>query len=140
MGFNPFEPNPPGAAAAAAANGSGSSSSNNGGGGSSSEPPAKFINPLFTEHPNRGPIHRISTSPGTGERLLGAGAAWDLIICHPLYEQGLVDIGDISSRLKNMARCDGQGPVFEESIILEAIQQSVGSGCDELLVEETGCV
>lgn len=131
MGFNPFESNPPGAGAAAAANGSGSSSS---------EPPAKFINPLFTEHPNRGSIHRISTSPGTGERLLGAGAAWDLIICHPLYEQGLVDIGDISGRLKSMARCDGQGPVFEESIVLEAIQQSVGSGRDELLVEETSCV
>ncbi|KAH8149109.1 uncharacterized protein LAJ45_06648 [Morchella importuna] len=98
-------------------------------------PPPAFTSPIFGEHPNQGPIHRISTSPKTGERLLGAGAAWDLIVCHPLYEQGLVDIGDISDRLKGLARCDGQGPVFEESVILEAIQASSGSGRDELLVE-----
>ena len=98
-------------------------------------PPSGFTSALFREHPNRGPLHRISMSPGTGERLLGAGAAWDLIICHPLYEQGLVDIEDISFRLKNLARCDGQGPVFEESVILEAINESSGSGADELIVE-----
>ncbi|KAI5840607.1 hypothetical protein BZA05DRAFT_380713 [Tricharina praecox] len=100
-----------------------------------SNPPAKFTSPIFGQHPNRGPIHRITTSPSTGEKLLGAGAAWDLIMCHPLYEQGLVDIGDISERLKTLARCDGQGPVFEESIILDVIQASRGSGRDELLVD-----
>ncbi|KAI5842279.1 hypothetical protein BZA05DRAFT_412229 [Tricharina praecox] len=84
-----------------------------------SNPPAKFTSPIFGQHPNRGPIHRITTSPSTGEKLLGAGAAWDLIMCHPLYEQGLVDIG----------------PVFEESIILDVIQASRGSGRDELLVD-----
>ncbi|KAL7271487.1 AP-1-like transcription factor [Rhizina undulata] len=98
-------------------------------------PPSAFTNPIFGAHPNRGPLHRITTSPGTGERLLGAGAAWDLIVCHPLYEQGLVDIGDISDRLKGLARCDGQGPVFEERVILEAIQASSGSGQDDLLLE-----
>lgn len=101
-------------------------------------PPTAFTTPIFGEHPNRGPLHRISTSPKTGERLLGAGAAWDLIVLHPLYEQGLVDIGDISERLKGLARCDGQGPVFEESVILDAIQASSGSGRDELLVESPG--
>lgn len=136
MSFKPLDPGSLGAVAAAAAAAANGSSS----GGGSTEPPAKFISPLFAEHPNHGPIHRISTSPGTGERLLGAGAAWDLIICHPLYEQGLVDIGDISDRLKSLARCDGQGPVFEEGIILDAIQQSAGSGRDELLLEEgSGC-
>ncbi|KAI5816318.1 hypothetical protein BZA77DRAFT_62808 [Pyronema omphalodes] len=105
------------------------------------QPPSNFTTPLFAAHPNKGPLHRITTSPGTGEKLLGAGAAWDLIICHPLYEQGLVDIEDISDRLKCMARCDGQGPVFEESIILDAIQASAGSGKDELFVEtpDSGC-
>ena len=102
-------------------------------------PPSNFTSPIFHEHPNRGPIHRITTSPKTGEKLLGAGAAWDLIMCHPLYEQGLVDIGDISERLKNLARCDGQGPVFEESVILEAIQASSGSGRDDLLVDYPVC-
>ncbi|CUS08020.1 unnamed protein product [Tuber aestivum] len=100
-------------------------------------PPPAFTSPIFGEHPNKGPLHRISTSPKTGERLLGAGAAWDLIVCHPLYEKGLVDIGDISDRLKGLARCDGQGPVFEESVILEAINASSGSGRDELLVESS---
>ncbi|KAG0639116.1 hypothetical protein HOY80DRAFT_111898 [Tuber brumale] len=100
-------------------------------------PPPAFTSPIFGEHPNRGPLHRISTSPKTGERLLGAGAAWDLIVCHPLYEQGLVDIGDISDRLKGLARCDGQGPVFEESVILDAINASSGSGRDELLMESS---
>lgn len=98
-----------------------------------SSPPPNFTAPLFSEHPNRGPLHRITTSPGTGEKLLSAGAAWDLILCHPLYEQGLVDIADISERLKGLAKCDGQGPVFEESTVLEAIQASVGSGSDDLL-------
>jgi AP-1-like factor len=97
------------------------------------QPPAQFTSPIFGKHPNQGPLHRISTSPITGERLLGAGAAWDLIVCHPLYEQGLVDINDISDRLKSLARCDGQGPVFEESVILDAIHASSGSGRDELL-------
>lgn len=99
------------------------------------QPPSSFTSPIFGEHPNNGPIHRISTSPKTGERLLGAGAAWDLIVSHTLYEQGLVDIGDISDRLKGLARCDGQGPVFEESVVLEAILASSGSGRDELLVD-----
>jgi len=97
------------------------------------QPPSQFTSPIFGAHPNRGPLHRITTSPKTGERLLGAGAAWDLIVCHRLYQQGLVDIGDISDRLKGVALCDGQGPVFEESIVLEAIHASSGSGVDELL-------
>ena len=44
-----------------------------------------------------------------------------------------MDIADISERLKGLAKCDGQGPVFEESTVLEAIQASVGSGSDDLL-------
>lgn len=46
-----------------------------------------------------------------------------------------MDVGDVSERLKGRARCDGQGPVFEESVILDAIHASSGSGRDELLVE-----
>lgn len=68
----------------------------------------------------------------TGERLLAAGAAWDRIIKHPLFTQGLVDVGDVSERLKGFARCDGQGPVFEEREIIDAIERSVATTSDEL--------
>jgi len=68
-----------------------------------------------------------------GERLLAAGAAWDYIIKHPLYLKGMVDVGHVSERLKLVAKCDGQGPVFEERAIVDAIENSVASGSDELL-------
>ncbi|TGZ78073.1 hypothetical protein EX30DRAFT_310460 [Ascodesmis nigricans] len=97
-------------------------------------PPTSFTAPLFRAHPNRGPLHRITTSPATGERLLAAGAAWEMIICHPLYVQGKVDIVAVGERLKGVARCDGQGPVFEERDVLEAVQGARRRG--EGLVEE----
>ncbi|KGQ07276.1 hypothetical protein BBAD15_g7416 [Beauveria bassiana D1-5] len=68
-----------------------------------------------------------------GERLLAPGATWDLIVSHELYKRGLVNISMVSERLRDKARCDGQGPVFPESAIMEAIMQSVASGSDDLL-------
>jgi AP-1-like factor len=94
--------------------------------------PTDFYSNVLQHHPNKTPSHRIVTSDD-GERLLAAGATWDLIINHDLFKRGLVDIADVSDRLKSQAKCDGQGPVFEERAILEAIEQSVASGSDELL-------
>lgn len=94
--------------------------------------PMDFYTDLLAGHDNKTPSHRVATSDA-GERLLAAGAAWDLIIGHDLYKKGMVDVADISNRLKNQAKCDGQGPVFEERAIIMAIEQSVGSGSDELL-------
>ncbi|KAM7208946.1 fluconazole resistance protein 3 [Naviculisporaceae sp. PSN 640] len=94
--------------------------------------PTAFYTDVLQNHANKTPSHRIVTSDD-GERLLAAGATWDLIISHDLFKRGLVDIGDVSARLKSQAKCDGQGPVFEERAILEAIEQSVASGTDELL-------
>lgn len=94
--------------------------------------PTDFYTEVLYAHENKTPSHRIVTSE-TGERLLAAGATWDYIIKHDLYERGMVDVGDVSERLKLVAKCDGQGPVFEESQILLAIQQSVASGSDELM-------
>jgi len=68
-----------------------------------------------------------------GKRLLAAGATFDYIIKHPLYVRGLVDVRDVTERLKKFAECDGQGPVFEESKIVDAIEKSVASRSDELL-------
>lgn len=77
--------------------------------------------------------HRIMRSSDSGERLLNARAAWDLIQAHPLYAQGLIDIGDVCERLKSATRCDGQGPVFEEGRVRAAIEESAACGNDELI-------
>lgn len=94
--------------------------------------PTDFYSDVLSQHPNKTPSHRIVTSDG-GERLYAAGATWDLIIGHELYKKGMVDIADISNRLRDKAQCDGQGPVFEESAIMQAIEESVACGSDELI-------
>ncbi|KAL9114941.1 MAG: hypothetical protein Q9227_001184 [Pyrenula ochraceoflavens] len=81
----------------------------------------------------RSPNHRIVVSEKTGERLLAAGATWDMILAHEMYEKGLVDVGDVCERLKKCAKCDGQGPVFEEGDIRRAIEASVAGGSDRLI-------
>ena len=95
--------------------------------------PKDFYNDVLNGHENRGPTHRIITDPETGGKLLAMGATWDFIIQHPSFKRGLVDVASVSERLKVKARCDGQGPVFQESDILDAIEKSVASGTDELL-------
>lgn len=94
--------------------------------------PTDFYSDLLASHTEKTPSHRIAVAED-GERLLAAGATWDLIINHEAFKRGLVDVGDVSERLKNQAKCDGQGPVFPERVILEAIEASVASGSDELL-------
>ncbi|QSZ32435.1 hypothetical protein DSL72_002009 [Monilinia vaccinii-corymbosi] len=94
--------------------------------------PTDFYHEVLDAHENRVPSHRVVTSEN-GERLLAAGATWDYITNHPLYKQGLVDVGIVSEKLKRVAKCDGQGPVFEERAILDAIEQSVANESDELL-------
>lgn len=94
--------------------------------------PTDFYSDLLQNHTNKTPSHRIVES-AAGERLLAAGATWDYIINHEMFKRGLVDVGDVSLRLKSQAKCDGQGPVFEERVVLKAIVESVASGSDELL-------
>ncbi|KAK3996976.1 hypothetical protein QBC44DRAFT_126013 [Cladorrhinum sp. PSN332] len=94
--------------------------------------PTDFYTNVLQNHTNKTPSHRIVTSDD-GERLLAAGATWELIINHHLFKRGLVDVGAVSERIKPLAKCDGQGPVFEERAIIQAIEQSVASGTDELI-------
>lgn len=94
--------------------------------------PTDFYTNLLAGHQNQTPSHRIVTSD-SGERLLAAGATWDYIMSHELFKRGLVDIQSVSDRLKGLAKCDGQGPVFEEGAIAAAIQESAADGSDELL-------
>ncbi|KAJ5174760.1 uncharacterized protein N7482_000637 [Penicillium canariense] len=76
--------------------------------------------------------HRVTVCSITGEKLLDAGATWDLIQAHELFKRGQVDIGDVTERLKGMAQCDGLGPAFMESQVLKAIVESVADR-DELI-------
>ncbi len=94
--------------------------------------PTDFYSNVLQNHDNKTPSHRIVQSED-GQRLLAAGATWEFIINHDLFKQGLVDIGNVSDRLKAQAKCDGQGPVFAERAITDAIEQSVASGSDELI-------
>ena len=98
--------------------------------------PSTF-NAAFVEQHTSGleePIsHRIEISATTGERLLATGAAWDFIQHHELYRRGLVDIADVSEKLKEKVVCDGAGPTFSERDIIQAIEDSVGAAGDELI-------
>ncbi len=95
--------------------------------------PKDFYSNVLQAHENKTPSHRIVTDSQSGNRLLAAGAAWDYLIQHPLFKQGLVDVEAVSEKLKLVAKCDGQGPVFEEQAILNAIETSRASGTDELI-------
>lgn len=95
--------------------------------------PTEFYNTVLHGHDNQGPTHRVTVSPLTGERLLGASATWDLIQEHPLTKQGVVDIAEVSERLKRGVICDGQGPAFEERNIIKAIEASAAGIGDTLI-------
>lgn len=70
----------------------------------------------------------------SGERLLAAGAAWDFITNHQLLKRGLVNIDEVSKRLKqHHSTCGRHGPVFSERAILAAIEQSIPERTDGLL-------
>ncbi len=99
--------------------------------------PSSFQAALASGHSaaiaDRKITHRIVFSEGTGERLLGTGAMWDLIQSHKDYKAGRVDLGSVCERLKLVAVCDGLGPAYRESEIRRAIDDSVVGPGDELI-------
>ena len=107
-------------------------------------PPSPIAGPLtysptdFQEavglDPTAHPVsHRIFRSETTGEKLLAAGATWDMIQGHELYRRGMLDVLDVCERLKGSATCDGSGPAFREGEVRKAIEESVLAGGDELI-------
>ncbi|KAL4906634.1 hypothetical protein BDW74DRAFT_136050 [Aspergillus multicolor] len=78
-------------------------------------------------------LHRVTYCSQTGERLLDAGATWDLIQGTESFKKGLVDIAGVTRRLKSSAQCDGQGPAFRECVVRQAIEESILEDSDELL-------
>lgn len=97
--------------------------------------PTDFHTTFMADSPgtSRNLHHRLTVCPITGEKLLDAGATWDLIQKHELFERGQLDIGDVTERLKGMSQCDGQGPAFKESQVRRAIEESAAAGRDELI-------
>lgn len=66
-------------------------------------------------------------------KYLSAGATWDLLQDHALFKSGAVDVGEVCERLKGTAKCEGQGPVFEEMEVLRVIEEVARIGGDELI-------
>ncbi|KAI9740090.1 MAG: hypothetical protein M1818_004841 [Claussenomyces sp. TS43310] len=95
--------------------------------------PKDFYAEVLHAHDNKVPSHRIVVDEQSGSRLLGAAATWDFILASESYKKGSVDVASVSDYLKMVARCDGQGPVFEEKEIVKAIEMSASSGSDELI-------
>ncbi|KAI9708801.1 MAG: hypothetical protein M1820_003756 [Bogoriella megaspora] len=87
-----------------------------------------LVNPLLGQrpYPPLGTAKPNST-------LLPAAATWDLILAHPLFKQGLIDIGDVCERLRSLAKCDGQGLAFDEADVIRVIEGARRGGGDELI-------
>ncbi|KAL8726748.1 MAG: hypothetical protein Q9181_005942 [Wetmoreana brouardii] len=85
------------------------------------------------EHAVSAISHRMDVSPTTGERLYGTAATWDFIHNHELFRRGMVDISMVTQHLQPHALCDGSGPAFPESAIVNAIEDSIGGAGDELI-------
>jgi AP-1-like transcription factor len=75
----------------------------------------------------------MSGGPRAAGIMLSTTATWDLIQSHPLVKQGLVDITDVCEGLRGLARCDGQGPVYEEREVWRLVQEARRGGGDELI-------
>lgn len=95
--------------------------------------PTDFSSDGGPDGENASPRHRIAVCKITGEKLLDAGATWDFIQNHELFKKGLVDIEAISTRLKGMAQCDGQGPAFAVGAVRTAIEEVAAEGKDDLI-------
>jgi AP-1-like transcription factor len=81
---------------------------------------------------HKGTVEASSKTRSTGV-MLTTTATWDLIQSHPLVKQGLVDITDVCERLRGLARCSGQGPVYEEGEVWRMVENSRRGGGDELI-------
>ncbi|CAG8377624.1 unnamed protein product [Penicillium salamii] len=97
--------------------------------------PTDFYTSLVPDGPAlpRSPQHRVTVCQITGEKLLDAGATWDLIQGHELFKRGQVDIANVTEILKGMAQCDGQGPAYKEGQVRRAIEESAAMDRDELI-------
>ena len=83
--------------------------------------------------PDLHPLSFEHFDGAAGQRLLAAGATWDLIQSDERFRRGQLDVADVCRRLKGRAACDGRGPAFKEAEVLKAIEESAIAGSDELI-------
>lgn len=74
---------------------------------------------------DKQPKHRLVTDSRTGERLMGLHTTWEFIQQDPRFQEGVLDLEKICNYLREQVQCDGQGPVFVERCVLDAIEASV---------------
>ncbi|TKA79154.1 hypothetical protein B0A49_02793 [Cryomyces minteri] len=76
-----------------------------------------------------GMLNVAMAQPG----LLHPMQTWDLILAHPLFQAGKVDLGGVCERLRTKAQCDGLGPVFCEADVRRAVEDAAKGGGDLLV-------
>ncbi|BCS19705.1 bZIP transcription factor [Aspergillus puulaauensis] len=74
---------------------------------------------------DKQPKHRLVTDPRTGERLMGLHTTWEFIQQDPRFQEGVLDLEKICNYLREQVQCDGQGPVFVERCVLDALDASI---------------
>ncbi|KAF4124630.1 hypothetical protein GMORB2_5296 [Geosmithia morbida] len=94
--------------------------------------PDEFSTRALQNHDIKTFSHRVIESRD-GHRLLAVGASWDLIASTDPFSQGLVDLVAVGDYLRTRAQCDGQGPVFSEKDVLDAVRICTISADDDLL-------
>ena len=58
-------------------------------------------------------------------KCLDPAATWDLLVSHPLFLKGVVDISQVCEKLGMLARCeDTAGPYFDESDVRRVIEEA----------------
>lgn len=85
----------------------------------------KFFDLAIPDGHEKQPSYRLTRDKTTGERLLDVGATWELIQQHEYFKFGRLDLVNMCELLRKSVQCDGQGPVFDETSIFDAIESSV---------------
>ncbi|KAE8167899.1 hypothetical protein BDV40DRAFT_295019 [Aspergillus tamarii] len=83
---------------------------------------ASFADSVAPGDHDKRPTHRITTDPNTGERLMDLGATWEFIQQHARFQEGTLDLEKVCNYLRQQVQCDGQGPVFVESLFDSQLQ------------------
>ena len=88
--------------------------------------------------PDNGSVAKVADKEHAASRCkvkckeVSFAQAWDLVLSHPLVQQGLVRVVDVCERLRGAVKCDGHGSVFKEITIWQVIEDLRQSGGDEL--------
>ncbi|OJI98017.1 hypothetical protein ASPVEDRAFT_24925 [Aspergillus versicolor CBS 583.65] len=85
----------------------------------------RFFDSTVPDGHEKRPVYRLTVDKNTGEKLLDIGATWDLIQQHAYFKMGILDLVKVCEYLRRHIQCDGQGPVFGERFIFDAIESGL---------------